>query len=293
MREIRGNFTQAERLGSRVRLPIHCVSGCTTEPPSTSQSIWRHTSRTGIEAIFVTMTCPECGARDSAQMRSSVPNADTHFPRRFPTHGHHCLNVSFRSSRRILHEAGSERSPLNTFGAASMALFAHLVLTAPEVEVVLDQKSFMREVSLRLRRTSYLYLSRVSDRDGYALPFVRTIATRTGRSKATVEHALNELEQAGLLTRTRRYSRRGGSSYIYRLSPPDKAALAMENGLDVRVEGLAELAARDRTHSKCARAPRFISSALRSRSARAAVDLACASSPCARFNASKSQVPSE
>ena len=66
----------------------------------------------------------------------------------------------------------------------------------------------------------YFYLSTVSDVDGYAFPFVRTIATRTKLSKATVGHALSELEQAGLLTRTHRYSRRGGSSNIYRLSPP-------------------------------------------------------------------------
>jgi DNA-binding transcriptional ArsR family regulator len=67
----------------------------------------------------------------------------------------------------------------------------------------------------------YYYLSHVSDVDGYAFPFVRTIAARTHLSKATVAHALNELEQAGLLTRVHRYSRRGGSSNIYRLSPPD------------------------------------------------------------------------
>jgi predicted transcriptional regulator len=66
----------------------------------------------------------------------------------------------------------------------------------------------------------YFYLSHVSDKDGYAFPFVRTIAARTHLSKATVGHALNELEQAGLLTRVHRYSRRGGSSNIYRLRPP-------------------------------------------------------------------------
>ncbi len=66
----------------------------------------------------------------------------------------------------------------------------------------------------------YYYLSHISDVDGYAFHFVRTIAARTHLSKATVAHALNELEQAGLLTRVHRYSRRGGSSNIYRLSPP-------------------------------------------------------------------------
>jgi predicted transcriptional regulator len=66
----------------------------------------------------------------------------------------------------------------------------------------------------------YYYLSRTADEDGYAFPFVRTIAARTKLSKTTVAHALSELEQAGLLTRTHRYSKRGGSSNIYRLSPP-------------------------------------------------------------------------
>ena len=42
----------------------------------------------------------------------------------------------------------------------------------------------------------YFYLSTVADVDGYAFPFVRTIATRTKLSKATVGHALSELEQA-------------------------------------------------------------------------------------------------
>jgi len=66
----------------------------------------------------------------------------------------------------------------------------------------------------------YFYLSCVSDADGYAFPFVRTIALRTSLSKTTVAHSLTELEQAGLLNRAHRYSRRGGSSNIYRLSPP-------------------------------------------------------------------------
>jgi predicted transcriptional regulator len=66
----------------------------------------------------------------------------------------------------------------------------------------------------------YFYLSRVSNIDGYAFPFVGTIALRTSLSKTTVAHALSELESAGRLTRVHRYSRRGGSSNIYRLSPP-------------------------------------------------------------------------
>lgn len=66
----------------------------------------------------------------------------------------------------------------------------------------------------------YYYLSRSADEDGYAFPFVRTIAMRTKLSKTTVARAINELESAGLLTRTQRSSRRGRSSNIYRISPP-------------------------------------------------------------------------
>lgn len=66
----------------------------------------------------------------------------------------------------------------------------------------------------------YYYLSRTADEDGYAFPFVRTIAARTKLSKTAVSQALNELEHAALLTRTHRFSKRGGSSNIYRVSPP-------------------------------------------------------------------------
>ena len=48
-------------------------------------------------------------------------------------------------------------------------------------------------------------------------PFLLTIAARTKLSKSTVGKALKELEQAGLLEMQQRYSRRGGSSNLYRL----------------------------------------------------------------------------
>lgn len=63
----------------------------------------------------------------------------------------------------------------------------------------------------------YVYLSRVSDAQGYSFPFLRTIAKRTGLSKSTIGKVLGELERAGLLEIQRRYSRRGGSSNLYRL----------------------------------------------------------------------------
>lgn len=69
----------------------------------------------------------------------------------------------------------------------------------------------------RSAKRVYFYLSRVSDAEGNAIPFVRTIAARTGLSKSAVALALNDLERGGFLTRTHRYSRRGGSSSVYHL----------------------------------------------------------------------------
>lgn len=63
----------------------------------------------------------------------------------------------------------------------------------------------------------YAYLSRVADTKGYTFPFLRTIVLRTRLSKSTVGKALKELEEAALLEIQHRYSRRGGSSNLYRL----------------------------------------------------------------------------
>jgi len=63
----------------------------------------------------------------------------------------------------------------------------------------------------------YVYLSKVADAEGYAFPFVRTIASRTGLSQSTVSKALRELEAARLVSSQQRYSRRGGSSKLYQV----------------------------------------------------------------------------
>src|SRR5712692_8922067 len=61
----------------------------------------------------------------------------------------------------------------------------------------------------------YLYLTAIADADGYCFPFYRTIAKRTGLSTSTFSKAISDLENAGLLTRQQRVSRRGGSSDLY------------------------------------------------------------------------------
>jgi DNA-binding transcriptional ArsR family regulator len=63
----------------------------------------------------------------------------------------------------------------------------------------------------------YLCLTAIVDAEGYCFPFYRTIAKRTGLSTSTVSKAIGDLENAGLLTRQQRVSRRGGSSDLYHL----------------------------------------------------------------------------
>lgn len=63
----------------------------------------------------------------------------------------------------------------------------------------------------------YVYLSKVADTDGYCFPFLRTIASRTNLSQSTVSKALRELENTDLVQARHRYSKRGGSSNLYRV----------------------------------------------------------------------------
>ncbi len=63
----------------------------------------------------------------------------------------------------------------------------------------------------------YIYLSKIADKDGYCFPFYRTIAKKCSISESTVAKAIRELEEAGLLTKRQRVSRRGGSSNLYQV----------------------------------------------------------------------------
>ncbi len=63
----------------------------------------------------------------------------------------------------------------------------------------------------------YRYLSRIADAQGFTFQCLRTIAARTKLSHSTVGTALRELESVGLVESSHRYSRRGGSSDLYRI----------------------------------------------------------------------------
>ncbi len=63
----------------------------------------------------------------------------------------------------------------------------------------------------------YMSLSRIADAQGLTFPFLRTIAARTQLSQSTVGKALSELESVGLVESSDRYSRREGSSNLYRI----------------------------------------------------------------------------
>ena len=64
-------------------------------------------------------------------------------------------------------------------------------------------------------RKVYVYLSATADEDGCCFPFIKTIARRTKLSKSTVSKAIKELEEADLINRRQRVSRRGQSSNLY------------------------------------------------------------------------------
>lgn len=65
----------------------------------------------------------------------------------------------------------------------------------------------------------YMYLSNRAGRKKECYPSVKTIAADLKISKSTVFRALNDLEQAGLIVRIKRWRTSGGrSSTLYRLS---------------------------------------------------------------------------
>ncbi len=67
-------------------------------------------------------------------------------------------------------------------------------------------------------RAVYMYLTDRADRDGKCWPAIKTIAKELGLSSSTVKRALNELCQAGLLTKESRWRENGGrTSNLYRI----------------------------------------------------------------------------
>jgi predicted transcriptional regulator len=66
--------------------------------------------------------------------------------------------------------------------------------------------------------TVFMYLKNRAGKDRQCFPAISTIAADVKLSKRTVERALVDLEQAGLLKRVHRFRSKGGkSSNLYRL----------------------------------------------------------------------------
>ena len=68
-------------------------------------------------------------------------------------------------------------------------------------------------------RSVYMYLKDRADKDDKCWPAIKTIAKELGLSSSTVKRALDELCQAGLLTKESRWRENcGRTSNLYRLS---------------------------------------------------------------------------
>ena len=80
------------------------------------------------------------------------------------------------------------------------------------------QNIYHSDLSHRARAV-YMYLKDRADSEGRCWPGIRTIAAELGFSRSTVKRALDELCQAGLLTKESRWRENGGRpSNLYRLS---------------------------------------------------------------------------
>jgi GntR family transcriptional regulator len=71
-------------------------------------------------------------------------------------------------------------------------------------------------------RSVYMYLKDRADKDDKCWPAIKTIAKELGLSSSTVKRALDELCQAGLLTKESRWRENGGrtSNLLTKTDPP-------------------------------------------------------------------------
>ncbi|CAK7086342.1 MAG: hypothetical protein ENTB_04137 [Enterocloster aldenensis] len=70
-------------------------------------------------------------------------------------------------------------------------------------------------------KTVYMYLKDRCNRDNQCYPAIGTIARELQLSRRTVERAIADLEQAGLLVKEQRWRENGGrSSLLYTLKVP-------------------------------------------------------------------------
>lgn len=68
-------------------------------------------------------------------------------------------------------------------------------------------------------RAVYMYLKDRADKDGKCWPAIKTIAKELNLSRSTVKRALDDLCQAGLLTKETRWRENGGlTSNLYRIT---------------------------------------------------------------------------
>lgn len=72
-------------------------------------------------------------------------------------------------------------------------------------------------------RAVYMCLKDHADKEGACWPGIKTIASELKLSRSTVKRALEELYQAGLVTRERRWRKSGScTSNLYRLVESSK-----------------------------------------------------------------------
>ena len=80
------------------------------------------------------------------------------------------------------------------------------------------ERIYRSDLSHRARAV-YMYLKDRADRDGECWPAIQTISRDLNLSRSTVKRALDDLCQAGLLTRETRWRENGGrTSNLYRIS---------------------------------------------------------------------------
>ena len=83
-------------------------------------------------------------------------------------------------------------------------------------------KLYQNEELSHRARTVYMYLHDRADAAGFCWPGVKRIASDLKLSRRTIQRALNDLEQAGLITRQPRHRPNGSlTSNLYQLTAPE------------------------------------------------------------------------
>ena len=81
-------------------------------------------------------------------------------------------------------------------------------------------------------KTVYIYLRDRADADGVCWPGIKTIAGELGLSARTVQRALYDLEDAGLIVKKQRHRKNGSlTSNLYRLTKHKTSHPSAKGGL--------------------------------------------------------------